>query len=158
MNLTKPTCRPLWICLGLSAMALAAFWPLTGCGFINYDDPAYVSANLRVMKGFSWQGVVWAFQPGFAGNWHPLTWFSHMLDAQLFGLNLGWHHLVSLLFHVANTFLLFLLFQRLTGFLWRSATVAALFALYPLHMESVAWVSERKDVLSAFFFLLTLGA
>ena len=167
MNLTKQGCRALWICATLGAVSLSAFWPVTGCDFINYDDPAYISANLRVMNGFSWSGIAWAFQPGFAGNWHPLTWFSHMLDAQLFGLNPGWHHFTSLLLHIANTILLFLLLARLTGrrqgmensgAVWRSATVAALFALHPLHVESVAWISERKDVLSAFFFLLTLWA
>ncbi|MEI8040959.1 MAG: tetratricopeptide repeat protein [Verrucomicrobiota bacterium] len=167
MNLTRKARCKLWISAALGAVSLAAFWPVTTCDFINYDDPAYVSANLRVMNGFSWQGVSWAFQPGFAGNWHPLTWFSHMLDAQLFGLNAGWHHFTSLLLHIANTILLFLLLARLTGkgqgiensgAVWRSATVAALFALHPLHVESVAWISERKDVLSAFFFLLTLWA
>jgi tetratricopeptide (TPR) repeat protein len=158
MDFTKPTRRTLLICVALSAVSLAVFWPVTGCDFTNYDDPAYVTVNLHVMNGFNWKNVAWAFQPGFAGNWHPLTWLSHMLDVQLFGLNPGWYHLVSLLFHLANTVLLFLLFQRLTGAAWRSAAVAALFALHPLHVESVAWISERKDVLSAFFFMLTLMA
>jgi protein O-mannosyl-transferase len=155
---TKNSCRTIWICVLLAAVTAAAFAPVVTYEFINFDDPAYVSVNLHVMDGLHWKNIVWAFQPGFSGNWHPLTWISHMLDVQLFGLNSGWHHLVSLLFHVANTLLLFLLFQRLTGATWRSATIAALFALHPLHVESVAWISERKDVLSAFFFLLTLWA
>jgi len=158
MDLTKQARRTLVICAALSVVSLALFWPVTGCDFINYDDPAYVTVNVHVMNGCNWKGAAWAFQPGFMGNWHPLTWYSHMLDAQLFGLKAGWHHLTSLLFHVANTLLLFLLFQRLTGAPWRSATVAALFALHPLHVESVAWIAERKDVLSGFFFMLTLWA
>jgi tetratricopeptide (TPR) repeat protein len=158
MDLTKQARRTVLICVALGAATLAVFWPVTSSDFVNYDDPVYVGLNLHVMDGLHWKNVVWAFQPGFSGNWHPLTWISHMLDVQLFGLNPGWHHLVSLLLHVASTLLLFLLFQRLTGAAWRSASVAALFALHPLHVESVAWVSERKDVLSAFFFMLTLWA
>ncbi len=158
MDLTEQARRTLLICAALSAVILALFWPVTGSEFINYDDPAYVTVNVHVMNGFTWKGVAWAFQAGFAGNWHPVTWLSHMLDVQLFGLKAGWHHFISLLLHVGNTLLLFLLLQRLTGAAWRSATVAVLFALHPLHVESVAWISERKDVLSAFFFMLTLWA
>src|SRR5439155_6503836 len=102
--------------------------------------------------------VVWAFQTGHASNWHPLTWLSHMLDYQLFGAHPAGHHLTSIIFHTANTVLLFLLFNGMTGALWRSASIAALFALHPLHVESVVWISERKDLLSALFFMLTLAA
>ena len=158
MDLTKQTRRTLLICAALSGASLVVFWPVTSCDFINYDDPVYVSLNLHVRNGFHWKDIAWAFQPGFAGNWHPLTWVSHMLDVQLFGLNPGWHHFVSLLLHLANTVVLFLLLQRMTGAPWRSAMVAALFALHPLHVESVVWISERKDVLSALFFMLTLLA
>ena len=104
------------------------------------------------------EGVQWAFTSLYASNWHPLTWLSHMLDCQIYGLKPGGHHVTNLLLHLVNSLLLFGLLKRLTGALWRSALVAALFALHPLHVESVAWVSERKDVLSAFFFMLTLWA
>ena len=114
--------------------------------------------NPAVQAGFTWKTVAWAFTTDCAANWHPLTWLSHMLDVQLFGLNPGGHHLTSLLLHTANTLLLFFLLKQMTGALWRSGFVAALFALHPLHVESVAWVSERKDVLSTFFFLLALLA
>ncbi len=148
------------IAVGFSLMAvtLAAYWPVTGFEFVNLDDPDYVTANPFVARGLTWSGLLWAFQASHAGNWHPLTWLSHMLDVQMFGLNAGPHHLVNLLFHLANTVLLFLLFQRMTGAMWRSAFVAGIFALHPLHVESVAWVAERKDVLSTFFGLLSIWA
>jgi protein O-mannosyl-transferase len=148
----------LWICLALVAGAVAVYWPVTRSAFINFDDPDYVTQNTYVLSGLTWPGIAWAFQAGHSANWHPLTWLSHMLDVQLFGLQPGPHHLVNLLFHIANTLLLFLLFRRLTGATWRSAFVAALFAVHPLHVESVAWVAERKDVLSTFFGLLAIGA
>ena len=136
--------------LGLAAATLS---PCSGrwgsFAFTNYDDNVYVTANPRVRSGLTLRGLAWALRTGYAGNWHPLTWLSHMLDCQLFGLNAGAHHLVNVLFHVANTLLLFRVLRRMTGALWRSALVAALFALHPLHVESVAWVAERKDVLSA---------
>jgi tetratricopeptide (TPR) repeat protein len=150
--------RTTLLCLLLGAVTLAVYWPVIHHRFINYDDPKYVVENPRVASGLTWPNVGWAFQTGHASNWHPLTWLSHMLDVQLFGADPGWHHFTSLLFHTANTLLLFLLLQRLTGAPWRSASVAALFALHPLHVESVAWVAERKDVLSTFFFMLTLWA
>jgi tetratricopeptide (TPR) repeat protein len=156
MNLAKKTRRTVLIGLLLSAVTLLTFWPQTGHDFINYDDGPFVTQNPNVASGLSWANTGWAFRTGFGGNWQPLTWLSHMLDAQLFGLKPAWHHLTSLLFHLANTVLLFLLLQSLTGAPWRSALVAALFALHPLHVESVAWVAERKDVLSAFFFMATL--
>ena len=160
MDLAKNSRRTLLVCVLLSAVTLAAFWPVTRHGFVNYDDNRYVTANAHVKQGLTWGNLVWSFQARDASfqYWHPVTWMSHLLDVQLFGLNAGRHHLVSLLFHTANAVLLFLLLQRLTGAAWRSAFVAALFALHPLHVQSVAWVAERKDVLSAFFFFLTLLA
>jgi protein O-mannosyl-transferase len=150
--------RPGFICLALAMTTLAVFLPVAWQGFVNYDDSDYVTENAHVQSGLKWENVVWAFKTGHASNWHPLTWLSHMLDCQLFGLKAGGPHLVSVGFHIANTLLLFLLLRRMTGALWRSALVAALFALHPMHVESVAWASERKDVLSAFFFLLTIWA
>jgi Flp pilus assembly protein TadD len=127
-------------------------------GFVNYDDPDYITGNAHVTGGLTWANIAWAFQSGHAANWHPLTWISHMMDCQLFGLNPAGHHLTNLLFHIANTLLLFVLLEKLTGAIWRSFFVAALFAWHPLHVESVAWASERKDVLSAFFWMLALLA
>ncbi|HXF09443.1 MAG TPA: tetratricopeptide repeat protein [Desulfuromonadaceae bacterium] len=129
-----------------------------GYGFIDYDDPDYIVGNEHVKNGLTWSGIRRAFTSGEAANWHPLTWISHMIDCQLFGLNASGHHLVNVLFHAANAVLLFLLLNRLTSAIWRSALVAALFAWHPLHVESVAWASERKDVLSAFFAFLSLLA
>jgi protein O-mannosyl-transferase len=147
------------VCCALLVLATAAvYWPVLRHGFINLDDSDYVSGNPPVTAGLTWQGVKWAFTSTHAGNWHPATWLSHMLDCQLYHLRPAGHHLTNLLLHTANVLLLFGLLKRLTGALWRSALVAALFALHPLHVESVAWVAERKDVLSGFFFLLTLWA
>ncbi|PWU14940.1 MAG: hypothetical protein C5B50_16190, partial [Verrucomicrobia bacterium] len=142
----------------LATLTLAAYWPVVHHGFISYDDNEYLTDNSYVKAGLCWENVRWAFTTFDAANWHPLTWLSHMLDVQLFGMQAGGHHAISLALHLANTLLLFGLLNRLTGALWRSALVAALFALHPLHVESVAWVAERKDVLSAFFFMLTLWA
>ncbi len=152
--------RPRLILLGLSLalITLAVYWRVTGHDFTNFDDQDYVTANQRVQAGLTTEGLRWAFRTGLGGNWMPLTWLSHMLDCQLFGLNAGRHHSTSLLLHVANTILLLLVLERMTRAIWRSALVAALFALHPLHVESVAWVAERKDVLSGFFFMLTLWA
>jgi protein O-mannosyl-transferase len=147
----------LSVCLLLALVTLAVFWRVTDHEFVIYDDGEYVVKNAQVQAGLTIQGVKWAFTT-FSANWHPLTWLSHMLDCQLFGLNPAGHHGMSLFFHIANTLLLFLVLCRMTKALWRSAFVAALFALHPLHVESVAWVAERKDVLSAFFFMLTMGA
>ena len=127
-----------------------------GYGFVNFDDDSYYSANYHVKAGLTWKGTVWAFQTGYASNWHPLTWLSLMLDAQLFGTGPGGPHLTNVILHAVNSVLLLLLFRRLTGALWPSTLVAAIFAIHPLRVESVAWVSERKDVLSGFFFMLTL--
>jgi tetratricopeptide (TPR) repeat protein len=146
------------VCALLALVTLWTFWPALHCDFINYDDDGYVTANAHVQQGLTQEGVTWAFRTGATGNWHPLTWLSLMLDAQLLGHSAVGFHLTNLLLHIASTVLLFLVFKRMTGALWRSAFVAALFALHPLHVESVAWVAERKDVLSAFFFMLTLWA
>jgi len=146
------------LCLLLIVVTAALYWPMLHHGFINFDDDEYITDNAHVTAGLTWPGVVWAFQSGDSANWHPLTWISHMLDCQLYGVLPGGHHGTNLLLHIANSLLLLLWLTRLTGALWRSALVAALFAWHPLHVESVAWASERKDVLSAFFGLLTLLA
>src|ERR1022692_3723237 len=150
--------RPGFICVALAMTTLAVFMPVAGQGFVNYDVSDYVTENAHVQSGLKWDNVVWAFKTGHASNWHPVTWLSHMLDAQVFGRKVGPQHLVCVGFHIGNSLVLFFLLRRMTGALWRSSLVAALFALHPLHVESVAWASERKDVLSAFFFLLTLWA
>ncbi len=146
----------LFICCGLVVLTLAVFWQAGNCAFTNFDDPVYVTSNSHVLGGVTWEAVRWAFTTTNASNWHPLTWLSHMVDCQLYGLNPRGHHFTSLFFHIANTLLLFFLFTRMTGATWKSAFVAALFAVHPLHVESVAWVAERKDVLSAFFWFLTM--
>jgi tetratricopeptide (TPR) repeat protein len=146
------------IYLLLTVAAIMAFRQVSLCDFINYDDPLYVTDNIHVKSGITLGSIRWAFTTGYSANWHPVTWMSHMLDVQLFGLKPRWHHLTNLLFHIANTLLLFFVFHRMTKAPWKSAFVAALFALHPLHVESVAWVSERKDVLSTFFWMLTMGA
>jgi Flp pilus assembly protein TadD len=146
------------ICLALALGTAALYWPITSHPFIIYDDEEYITNNTNVTSGLSWTNAAWAFDGPHAANWHPLTWISHQADCSLFGLNAGGHHLVNLLFHVANTLLLFVFLRGTTGALWRSAFVAAFFAWHPLHVESVAWASERKDVLSTFFWLLTLMA
>jgi len=144
------------ICLFLVVATLAVYWQVLDNDFVHYDDDAYVTENLRVQKGVTFDNLTWAATSSLASNWHPITWISHMIDCQFYGLNPKGHHLTSLLFHVANTLLLLLIFVRMTGALWQSSLVAALFALHPLHVESVAWVAERKDVLSTFFMMLTL--
>jgi len=144
------------ICLLLALATLALYWPVVHHGFVDYDDDDYVFNNPTVRAGLTWSGFMWALADQHAANWHPLTWLSHMLDCQLFGLNPGGPHLVNVLFHCANAALLLLLLNSLTGKFWRCALVAGLFAWHPLRVESVAWIAERKDVLSAFFFLLTL--
>ena len=126
--------------------------------FSGYDDQLYVTRNHYVQKGISLEGIKWAFTTFHAANWHPLTWLSHMLDCELYGLNPAGHHWTNVEFHIANTLLLFIILFKMTGALWQSAFVAALFALHPLHVESVAWISERKDVLSTFFGLLSIAA
>jgi len=158
MNRTESARRLILICLLLGAVTLAVYWPVSHYAFLNYDDQDYVTANPHVRTGLSWANLAWAFTTTHAGNWHPLAWISHMLDCRLFGGNAGLHHLVNAFLHSTNTLLLFLVLRRFTGATWRSAFVSALFGLHPLHVESVAWVAERKDVLSTFFFVLTLWA
>ncbi len=146
------------ICLVLLVCTIGVFLPVGGHDFVNFDDGDYVTSNEVVSAGLTWTGVRWAFEAGHYANWHPLTWLSHMLDCQVFGVKAGPQHLVSVGIHAASTMLLYLVLLRMTGARWCSAFVAALFGWHPLHVESVAWISERKDVLSALFFMLTLGA
>jgi Flp pilus assembly protein TadD len=153
---TAAFARSAILCLLLVGVTLAVYWPVMRCDFVNYDDPDYFTSNTHVLTGLTRGNVAWAFTTGFTSNWHPLTWLSLMLDVNVFGPGPAGPHLTNLLFHLANTALVFLLLRRLTAADWRSALVAALFALHPLHVESVAWVAERKDVLSAFFGLLAL--
>ncbi len=139
------------ICLFLATATISTFWQVHDHGFVDYDDFQYIVENPNVRSGLTWEGVVWALTTTHMSNWHPLTWLSHMMDCEIYGTKAGGHHLTNLLFHVANTLLLFVALKRMTKAFWRSAFVAALFALHPLHVESVAWVAERKDVLSTFF-------
>ncbi len=158
MDATPDRNRRWLICLALTLVTLVTYWKVLGNDFVNLDDPSYVTNNPRVNHGLSLAGIAWAFTHFYKANWHPITWISHMLDCQLFGLQPGPQHLVNLGLHMANTILLFLLLNRTTRALGRSAIVAGLFALHPLHVESVAWIAERKDVLSTFFGLLALLA
>jgi tetratricopeptide (TPR) repeat protein len=137
---------------------LLVFWQVRSFDFVNYDDNKYVYENPQVLNGLTRDGIIWAFTTGSTSNWHPVTWLSLMLDCQLFGKNPGWMHLVNLLLHLVNTLLLFVCFRKMTGSLWPSAFVAAAFALHPMHVESLAWISERKDVLSTLFWMLTMIA
>ncbi len=183
-NPNDPARRTVWVCLGLVIITFLVYSRVLNCGFIDYDDPDYVTANPHVQNGLTVRGIVWAFSHVHSSNWHPLTWISHMLDCQLWGLNPQGPHLVNVGFHALNAVLLFFLLYRMTGLrgnesplwsssspqsglgsttiagtasarqaqaFWRSALVAGLFAWHPLHVESVAWISERKDVLSTFF-------
>ncbi len=147
---------PALICLALASATFAVYWQIRNNDFIDFDDKLYVTENTNIQNGLTTEAIKWAFTTNQAYNWHPVTWLSHLLDCRFFDLNPSGHHLVNLVFHIANTLLLFVVLWQMTGALWRSAFVAALFALHPLHVESVAWVSERKDVLSTFFWLLTL--
>src|SRR5213593_226211 len=153
-----------WTLFGISIFLVAITWAVFGQTFghqfINYDDPLYLLDNEHVRAGLTSRGIVWAFTHVHSQNWHPLTTFSHMLDSQLFGVNPGAHHLVNLFFHSIAAVLLFVSLQQMspsrTGSIWLSAFVAAVFAIHPLRVESVAWIAERKDVLSGVFFMLTL--
>lgn len=146
------------LALLLLIMTVSVYWQVQDLDFINFDDPSYVTGNDHVQKGLTKESLIWAFTATYPDYWHPLTWVSQMLDSQLYGLNPTGYHLTNLLFHIGNTLLLFLVLNRITQATFRSAFVAALFALHPLHVESVAWVAERKDVLSTFFWMLTLWA
>lgn len=146
------------ICLFLIFVTLTVYWQVKKHNFVNFDDNRYVTANPHVKEGITLKAARWAVTSTHAWNWHPLTWVSHMLDCEFYGVDAGKHHLTSLLIHIANSLLLFWIFKGMTNALWRSAFVAGIFALHPLHVESVAWISERKDVLSTFFWMLTLWA
>ncbi len=150
--------RKLILCLLLVLATLALYNPVTRAPFLNFDDVVYVTDNPQVRAGFTWNTFVWAFHTSDADNWHPITWLSHAFDCQIFGLNPAGPHTVNVLLHAANVVLLLLILAGATGLAWRSFTVAALFALHPINVESVAWIAERKDVLSMFFFLLALVA
>lgn len=156
--LTALASRPSVIAAGLFLVTVFVFWPATRCDFVHYDDPDYVSANRHVQQGLTRESVRWAFTTSHASNWHPLTWLSHMLDYQLFGPTPRGHHATSVLLHGLNAALAFLVFRQWTGSVGRSVVVTGFFALHPLRVESVAWISERKDVLSGMFFLLSLWA
>jgi protein O-mannosyl-transferase len=150
--------RVLLLAAALALLTVLAYLPVLGNGFVLLDDGLYVTANARVLKGLTGEGLAWIWSANVANNWHPLTVLSHMLDCQLYGLAPAGHHLTSLLLHLANGLLLFAVLHRMTGALWRSAAAAALFAVHPLHVESVAWVAERKDVLSGLFWMLAMAA
>lgn len=149
---------PVVIALGLFGLVVWTFLPSLQNGFIDLDDPIYITENIHIRNGFTWAGVGWAFVTSLGGSWHPLTWFSLMLDCQLYGLHPAGHHFTDILLHAGSSVLLFFLFLRMTGAIWRSAFVAALFAFHPLHVESVAWAAERKDTLSTLFWMFTLLA
>jgi Tfp pilus assembly protein PilF len=146
----------LWLAMLLVVLNVAIYFPVSQHAFVDYDDKQYVVENPHVADGLTWENFAWAFRSGYAANWHPLTWLSHMLDVSLFGVNAGPQHIVNLMLHIAATLCLFVVFHRATGALGRSAFVAALFAAHPLHVESVAWIAERKDVLSALLWMITL--
>ncbi len=148
----------LWVAVALVLATLAVFCPVAGFQFVTFDDPAFVTQNAQVQAGLTAEGFKWVWRSEVTGDWHPITMLSLMLDCQLAGVKPWWPHLVNALLHAANAVLLFALFQRMTGAMWRSAALAALFALHPLRVESVAWVSERKDVLSTLFWFLTIWA
>lgn len=148
----------IFITILLGLLIFLVFGNACYFGFIDYDDSVYVTRNGRVLKGITLENLRWAFSTDYAGFWHPLTWISHMLDIELYGLWAGGHHLTNILFHLASSLSLLFVFQAMTGSVWRSGFVAALFAIHPLHVESVAWLAERKDTLSAFFWIMTMGA
>ena len=147
-----------YLAVALVALTAVLYWPVRHYPFIGFDDPGYVTENPRVAAGLTWQGIRWSLTAGYFANWHPLTWMSHMTDVQLFGMNSGPHHVVNVVLHLANTVLLFAGLSKLTRSPGRSAVVAGLFAVHPMHVESVAWIAERKDVLSTAFWLLTTWA
>ena len=150
------TSKDVLVYLFLIVTTIVVYWPIHSHEFLNYDDDVYVTENAYVQKGLTQKSIAWAFTSTVSGHWHPLTWLSHMTDVHIFGMNPGWHHTVGLLFHILNTLLLFIALNRMTGNLWCSAAVSALFAIHPMHVESVAWIAERKDVLSTFFWMLTM--
>lgn len=158
MTEKKLTRKDTVMCLVVLLGTLAIYAQLGGAQFINYDDNRYVTENPHVQSGMSLTSVKWALTSGYAENWHPLTWISHMVDCRLFGQDAGKHHLVNVGIHAASSILLFIVLRLMTGAFWRCAFVAVMFAWHPVHVESVAWIAERKDVLSTFFMMLTLLA
>jgi len=154
----SPTIQRLLLGLLLAIATVALYYPVNHHQFVSYDDDIYVTNNWHIKYGLSWKGVKWAFTDSYGDNWHPLTWLSHGVDCQLFFLNSGRHHATNLLLHTMNAVLLFWVLLRATGYTGRSFMVAALFALHPINVESVAWVAERKNLLSTLFFLLALAA
>ncbi|MHC4125993.1 MAG: tetratricopeptide repeat protein [Planctomycetota bacterium] len=158
MNKTHGKYRTTGICISLVVLTLAVFWQVKNCEFIEFDDSMYVYDNPHVNEGLKADNIIWAFTAFHSSNWHPLTWISHMVDCEFFGLEAGRHHMVNLLWHSINVVLLFALLKAMTGAVWPAGFAAALFAVHPMHVESVAWVAERKDVLSTFFWLLTMAA
>lgn len=144
------------VCLFLVLATLTVYWQVRNYSFVVYDDGLYITDNQHVRAGLNIENIFWAFSNTCSSNWHPLTWISHMLDVQLYGMNPGSHHMTNVLFHIVNSMLLFIVFKRMTGRIWQSGLIAVLFALHPLHVESVAWIAERKDVLSTFLWFLTL--
>ena len=155
---SSPGRRTLVLSLALVLLTVLVYWPVSNNAFINFDDNHYITENAHVRSGLSWDTVKWAFVTNDAANWHPLTWLSHALDCELFGLNPAGHHFMNVLLHALNVVLLFLVLQSLTGFTWRSLIVATLFSVHPLNVESVAWAAERKTLLSTMFFLLAVWA
>ncbi|UCE98601.1 MAG: tetratricopeptide repeat protein [Planctomycetota bacterium] len=158
MRNTLSRYRNILVCVILAGVTVGVYWQVLYNDFVNYDDPVYVTENKHLKEGLTWQGVVWAFTSERADNWHPVTWLSLMLDYEVFGLDARGFHITNLVIHIVNTLLLFLFLREVTGAFWRSGFVASVFALHPLHVESVAWVAERKDVLSAMFWFLTMLA
>ena len=148
--------RDIIISMMLIVATIVTYWQVGNHQFISLDDGLYIFENPKIRAGMSVEGIAWAF--GFTGiaYWHPLTWISHMLDCQLFGLNAGRHHMMNLIFHLTNSLILFYLFRKITGDSWKSGVIATLFAVHPINVESVAWIAERKNVLSTFFWMLTL--
>jgi hypothetical protein len=145
-------------CFAVAALTLIVYLPARQFDFVNWDDPSYLTGNAHVQQGLTWANVRWAVTTGHTPYWHPLTWLSHMLDVTLFGMDAGAHHVTNLILHLANTLLVFYLLRRMTGAARPALFVAAVFGVHPLHVESVAWLAERKDVLSALFLLLTIAA
>src|SRR6478672_7033387 len=158
MKRPNPRRKTVGICVCLALLTWIVFGQTLWHDFVNYDDPRYVYQNTKITSGLNIAGIAWAFSHIHSENWHPLTTISHMLDCSLYGLKAGGHHFSNVLFHTIAVVLLFLALQQMTGALWKSAFVAVVFAIHPLHVESVAWVAERKDVLSGVFFMLTLLA
>ena len=148
--------QPHLICLAITVLTLLIYGQVSDHAFLDYDDNVYISANPHIADGVTLRGLIWAFTSVYESNWIPLTWISHMVDVELFGVAASGHHLINVALHLINSLLLFFLFRKMTAALWRPALLALLFAVHPLHVESVAWASERKDLLCGLFYLLAL--